>query len=380
MTPDLYEKNKTKSPNKNFLIGQLGSYGDCLYATAVARQIKTDYPDCKLTWAIGSTYINVLDGNPYIDDIWVIPLNSRDDLHSKWEEFESEAINRKMRGEFDEIFLTQVFPNNVKNFDGTLRSSIFRAYPNPITVPVSPVIMLSENEIKNVKKFADLHNLKRYKDIILFECSSKSDQSFVTWNFAYEVTKELVRNHTDLCVILSSNDSFKSDNEQIIDGSVLSFRENAELSKYCTLIIGCSSGISWLCTSTWAKPLPMIQLLKSDKAMYASFQYDHEYHGLNSEFLIEMTDCSTKVLINCVETIISDNFDLAKKKYHEKIKLNFYFYATALSVDLLQKGKYKDALTSLKYTIKRYGPNPKIMLGIIFVLKDSQWVRSKWPF
>ena len=61
---------------KRFLIGQLGSFGDCLFATTVARQIKNDYPDCHLTWAVGSIYRSILDGNPYIDDIWEFPLST----------------------------------------------------------------------------------------------------------------------------------------------------------------------------------------------------------------------------------------------------------------------------------------------------------------
>ena len=130
--------NNLQSPSKKkrVLIGQLGSFGDCLYATAVARQIKNDYPDCHLTWAIGSIYRSILEGNPYIDEIWEFPLSSRNDLLDLWQKFEDEANERKKRGDFDEIFLTQVFPNNLKNFDGTLRSSIFRAYNKPITVPV----------------------------------------------------------------------------------------------------------------------------------------------------------------------------------------------------------------------------------------------------
>src|SRR5512138_3038540 len=39
---------------RRVLLGQLEANGDCVYATTVARQIKTDNPDCHLTWAIGS--------------------------------------------------------------------------------------------------------------------------------------------------------------------------------------------------------------------------------------------------------------------------------------------------------------------------------------
>jgi ADP-heptose:LPS heptosyltransferase len=57
-------------PCQQFLIVQLISNGDCLYATTVARQIKNDYPNCHLTWAVSSMCRKTLDLNPYIDEIW----------------------------------------------------------------------------------------------------------------------------------------------------------------------------------------------------------------------------------------------------------------------------------------------------------------------
>ena len=65
---------------KRILLGQLGSFGDCLYATTVARQIKVDFPECHLTWAIGSPYRSILDNSPDVDDIWEVPFSSREDL------------------------------------------------------------------------------------------------------------------------------------------------------------------------------------------------------------------------------------------------------------------------------------------------------------
>lgn len=348
------------SGQKRFLIGQLGSYGDCLYATTIARQIKTDYPDCHITWAIGSIYRSILEGNPFVDEIWEIPISATIEIITRWQQFEEEAIKRKNRGDFDEIYLTQVFPNNLKNFDGTTRSSILRSYNKPITVPVAPVIRLSPAEVENVRRFSTSHSLKDRKHVILFECSPKSGQSFVTPNFALEVSKKLIGNIPGLCVILSSNECLHSTDERIIDGSVLSFRENAELSKYCTLLIGCSSGISWLCTSDWAKPLPMVQVLSSELCMYASFVHDHEFHGLGTNSIIEMTDCSVQKLSQCIEIILTEDFAKAREKYHERIKLNFRQYAGSIGFSLLH-GKYKDAILSIRHTTNRYGSNPAIL-------------------
>jgi ADP-heptose:LPS heptosyltransferase len=66
------------------LLGQLGSNGDCLYATIVARQIKTDFPDCHLTWAVGSFARPVLENNPFVDRIWQIEVRNWSEMDAAW--------------------------------------------------------------------------------------------------------------------------------------------------------------------------------------------------------------------------------------------------------------------------------------------------------
>ncbi len=354
MTQTESDTVKSQASKKHFLIGQLGAFGDCLYATTVARQIKNDFPGCHLTWAIGSRYRSILDGNPYIDEIWEFPLAPSDDISVRWQQFENEALERKIKGEFDEIFFTQIYPNNFKNFDGTVRSSIFRAYPHPITVPVAPVLCLSDTEVAKVRHFAEIHSLSDKKQVILFECSPKSDQSFVTLEFAYAVSKKLVETYPDCCIILSSNEPLPLANEYILDGSILSFRENVELTKYCTLLVGCSSGISWLCTSEWAKPLPMIQLLRKKTGIYASFVRDYEYCGLKTDTIIEMTDCPPETVSSCIKMIFTESFEDARKKYHQKIHVHFRHYIRIVYIYLLKEGRYHDTVQSLNHFINRW--------------------------
>ncbi len=73
------------------LLGMLASNGDCLYATAIARQIKVDFPGCHLTWAIGSLSRQVLANNPDIDQVWELPQNSWSEMERDWTLFEIEA-------------------------------------------------------------------------------------------------------------------------------------------------------------------------------------------------------------------------------------------------------------------------------------------------
>ena len=345
---------------QRILLAHHASRGDCLYATAVARQIKTDFPGCHLTWAIGSMCRPILDGNPYVDEIWEVPVANYRDIGAAWKKFYPEALQRKQRGEFSAAFFTQIYPSNFRNFDGTVRASIFRGYPNPITVPVAPVIRLSAGEVENVRRFAAAHGLVGHARVIMFEFVANSTQTFINADFACEAAKGIVAQWPDCRIVLSSHLPVQSDDPRIISGSALSFRENAELTKYCALLIGCSSGITWLCTSDWAKPLPTIQLLRRGKGVFASVLHDHEHFGLATDAIIEMTDCPVEDLVDCIGTVFNDGFAEAKKTYHVKIPVSFDFHIPNLNV-LIKRGEYRHALESVLNIVRRYGIRPAVI-------------------
>ena len=90
---------------KTILLGHLRSTGDCLYATAIARQIKSDYPSCYLTWAIGKPYAQILYNNPFVDEVWEVDYAlTSGDPNSAWNIFESEARLKFKAGMYDLIF------------------------------------------------------------------------------------------------------------------------------------------------------------------------------------------------------------------------------------------------------------------------------------
>ncbi len=156
-----------------------------------------------------------------------------------------------------------------------------------------------------------------------------------------EVSKRVLRNIPDAVVILSSNQKILSDDQRIIDGSDLSLRqENAEMSKYCDLFVGCSSGISWPCTSDWAKPLPMIQVLNRSMSVFASMYHDAEYFGLPTDRIIEMTDSSEERLAECITLCLSGSFHEAQEKYHERIPVELNRYIEKFMRSVLRKGQY----------------------------------------
>ena len=226
------------------------------------------------------------------------------------------AFEKKEKGVYDYIFITQIHPDNFFNYDGTIRSSTFRGYPNPITVPVSPVILLTEKEIENVNIFVKLHKINDFKHVILFESSPGSNQSPLNNDFTLNLSKKIVEKFEDSIIIITSHQKINSGHTRIIDASSLSFRENAELSKHCSLLIGCSSGITWLLTSTWAKKIPTIQILKKGALLYefASVNYDLKYWGQQTDHIIEITKFEEDYIFDCVNMALENGIETSQRK------------------------------------------------------------------
>lgn len=354
-----------KSP-KRILLGQLASNGDCLYATTVARQIKTDYPDCHLTWAIGSRWRSIIDGNPDVDEVWEIPYYDGPGNLEQWKRFETEAEKRRAQGDFDAIFLVQASPRNFHLWTGGVREAILRAYPHPITVDKAPVVRLSAPEVEKVRQFAEHHHLAEKSTVILFECAPRSTQSMVDPQFALEVAQCIVEKYDDVAVILSSNAPFESPSDNILDGSVLSLRENAELTKVCSLLIGASSGVTWISTSDWAKPLPMIQLVIPDLSRSNSAHYDFHRRGADVSQIIEMHSYSMDTVVSCVEAVRDHGFAAAKSKYHQQTPFKFQRY-TDLQYLLMREFRWKQMVKLFKSNVEEHGFKINFVYRLIYL-------------
>lgn len=333
-----------ESPKK-ILLGMLVANGDCLMATVIARQIKKDYPGCHLTWAISNLCRPMIEGNPDVDAIWEIPLKDKKAGEGEaWFTLVREAAERKKKGEFDELFFTQVYPSNVHCYDGTTRSTIYNAYPHPVTVDARPVLRLNEREIDQVKKFAEDNRLEAYRHVILFESSSFSGQSFVTQEWAIEVATGLLKQFDDLVIIISSHLQLENVPGRIVSASSLSLRENAELTKYCSLLVGCSSGITWIATSDWAKRLPMVQFLRRGIGFtFASVAYDHRYWGLDDSQIIESTNQDTGHAAEMISDVLNNGINNCRPAYHQRLKPRF-ISLLKYSFMFFRRGKFRKSI------------------------------------
>jgi ADP-heptose:LPS heptosyltransferase len=339
---------------KKILLGMLVANGDCLMATVLAKQIKKDYPGCHLTWAISNLCRQVIENNPDLDAIWEIQLADKKAGEKEgWFSFQREALQKKETGEFDEIFFTQIYPSNVHNYDGTTRGTIYHAYPHPVTADARPVLRLYDDEIKKIFLFAEQNQLNKYKHVVLIECSAFSGQSFVTPEWALAVAGALVQQFNNLLVIISTHLKLDSPHDRIIMGNRLSLRENAELTKYCTLIVGCSSGITWMATTDWAKQLSMIQFLKRGIGFtFASVAYDHQYWGLDNSQIIETTNEGINDAVELISDVLNKGIVACKPEYHQELRPRFVSLLK-YSFMFFRRGKFGKSMKIVKNFIRR---------------------------
>jgi len=299
---------------------QLCSFGDCLYATLVARQIKRDYPGSHLTWVIGDKYASILDGNPSIDAVHTIVIDSVSEaLSTGWERACSWVNDGLKSGTLDKAFYTQIIPDNISLYDGLIRSTTYRGYGRPVHGPHRPEVYLSTEELNRIANFVRRQQIKHFRHVFLFECGPQSGQSGMNVVRAEWIAHKLAASHDDAAFILSSGIPLTKPTRQVIDASSLTYRDNAALSHYCTGLVGCSSGITWLTTSTAGQLLPMLQILTGE--CEASVRRDFKRFDFDTSSVIEMADPEDSRITNCIDVWIMQSHNDAFRQFNESLRL-----------------------------------------------------------
>jgi len=306
------------------LLVQLGANGDCLFVTTIAKQIKEkDYPNCHLSWMILDRCKQVIENNPYIDEIIPIEETGINEARLKIGEYIEEL---KSQGKFfDKIIITDNYETNEKIWFGPLRSMYHRVYQelsgNKLIISPEPVIFLKDSEVQNVDKFVKKHKLNEQNCFpILFECMPQSGQSTMNVEKALDIAYIITKKYPHVKIILSSKDRVESNNKNIVDGSELSYRENAQLINHCKLLVGVSSGITWLNTSNWSNKIPMIAYIKRYEDYYPTFSasilLDFKNLGESTDNLIELY-CTPddNNLIDCISNVVENSFQHAKHNF-----------------------------------------------------------------
>lgn len=346
---------------KKIVLVHLFSNGDCLYATTIARQIKIDYPGCELTWAISESCKAIINNNPFVDVIKVVPNIPKNSL-SAFRNVKQKFHEEQTQGIWDKVFITQNMDQNQALYDGCIRFGILNAYPNPITVDTTPVLRLTDSEKERVRSFVEQYSLESFRHKIIFEFAPQSGQFPISLEFAILLAEELVQN-TEVAIIMSSANKINHPSRNIIDGSQLTLRETAGLSFFCTHMIGCSSGISWAITSDAAKMLPMIQLVDPSASWINPVSRDFERRKLSTSNIIDIITLDKTYIKKCVYLGI-ESFDAARTKYHQEIPLSFKT-SRAIVYNLLCQLQFRSIAKHISVNKKVYGNNMQLYKQIL---------------
>ncbi len=329
-------------------------FGDVLYATLIARQIKRDYPRSHLTFIVAREYASILVANPHVDSVEAIDLSVVGDPYREgWRSVRRSVERRVASGEFARAFFTQVLPDNLALYDGLIRSTTYRGYDGKVKGPHRPVLVTTAEEQERALKFAVDHGFSQFRHVFLFECNPGSGQSFMNTERAETIAQSVLAvTEGDVLFVLSSPAPLAKSIHGLADGSQLTFRENAALTHYCTGFIGCSSGLTWLATSEAARSLPMLQILTRDPSHYlcfASVACDFRKFGLDRSKLIELPDPDDARIVECLRRWIEKGYATARSSFHEPLHQNRATATSAVRQSFACRGYAAACLTAWRF-------------------------------
>ena len=306
-----------------YFIYQFAAFGDCLFATIVVKQLKFNDPNCEITWGISKRYASILKNNPYVDKIFEFEIDPKTATPNEF--VKHNKLICEIEKEYGVNFIhLQLLNKHINRLYTTLRYSVLKIFNLSITVSKNAVLNLDQYEKDNVTDFINKNGINIYSVKILFECAPTSGQSSVDYEFALQVAKKITASNKNVCFILSGAFTSEAESPQIFIANTISFRENLELINYCDLLIGCSSGITWLTICESAKPIPLIQLLSSESDLFAGVHFDFEINNLDNSHIIELIDFNIIKAIECTESVLQNGIYQTKLRFHQVYKPNIF--------------------------------------------------------
>jgi ADP-heptose:LPS heptosyltransferase/SAM-dependent methyltransferase len=245
------------TPRPEFGIAIFHAAGDILNCTPIARQLRLDHPDARITWITSERFAFLLDQNPHIDELMAVPGDPKA-LADRMEEF------RRLRP-----WTRFIDPAPYRNYQlapgGSLLEIIRASAGLTWSAPPRSVMRLKPEEIAEARAYwATLPEGLR----ILLETDFLSDQSPWTDACAFEVL-DVFRDLDPALVFTSRRRPAFLDELQARHPKVfwceLGFRPNAELYNLCDAFIGVSSGLSCLSlTDHCRRDVPSLEFTRGD--------------------------------------------------------------------------------------------------------------------
>lgn len=244
-------------PSPRYGIAVFHALGDILNCTAILRQLKTDEPDCHITWFGSERYRAALEHNPWIDKLILLEGNPT----------ELDACIPELRASHPWTRFFDIAP--YRNYDklpkGCLVDLVKAASGLRWTVPFVPVFRLTPTECEQARRYwAGLPEGPH----ILVETEFHSHQS--PWNRRSVFQMLEVLAPLDPCFVFTAKqrppflDLLSKKHSKTV-WCAEPFRLNAEFYNLCDAFIGVSSGISVLSLSDHCRTdVPSIEFVRGE--------------------------------------------------------------------------------------------------------------------
>jgi len=244
--------------------------GDILNATIITRQIRADNPNAHIVCYTAERYAFALEGNPDIDEVVAL----------KGDPFKLDEQIEHLRTlhTWDAFYVPAPYLAYNKLPGGDLTELMLATYDHPITVPLRPVIVLSESEVERARQWWS--QLPNDRPRILVETEFYSQQS--PWDRSYALAMvESLKEHRPIFVFTAKNrPPYLDELIEVYPDCIwcnLPFRLNAELYNLCDAFIGVSSAISCLVNSTWCRDdVPHIEVVHG--LHWSTWHFKHHTH------------------------------------------------------------------------------------------------------
>jgi REP element-mobilizing transposase RayT len=340
----------------------LFSNGDCLLALPILSEIRKEHPYALITWQVAPFSKHFLLNNPEIDVISETDEVKKYNIKS-FRKYKSRILMEYKKDIWDKVYFLQPTDTNQANYDGTIRSMLYNTFGR-IPTDIVPKLYLTNDEISTCSKFSVKHNLSSFNKVILFEFAPQSGQLKIELADALFIANQICKDE-NVAIVLSSSIKMINNNPKIIDGSELGIRETGGLLKYCHLVIGCSSGLSWMATSNIGYNIPLIQIIDPFALWVNPMSRDFKQMNITQP-LIELYSFDKQTIIECVNLALS-SFEQSRNKFQKELPISFRTtYVTIYN--LLCYFQISSILKHLKLNIERFGFHPKLIFAIILSL------------
>ena len=82
----MYTAGKHANSGSRILVVRLGAMGDIIHALPAVASLKHSLPGSHLTWLVEPRWVELLEGNPFVDTITLLRRGSLAGLHQTWKE------------------------------------------------------------------------------------------------------------------------------------------------------------------------------------------------------------------------------------------------------------------------------------------------------